>query len=338
MLWTPQKSYHPEPFEKEADLEAAIQTVKEPLFGTNRIYLEVKKLIGVKGKTQNIPDAYLIDLSSPKKPKLWMVENELAVHDPLKHIAVQILEMSLSFESTPQKVKAIVKEALEKHDTGRKLCEEYAKANGFENIDYLLEKMIYPNEGEFGALVVIDELHDELETLLVSRFKFGVEVLTLNRYRDGEGERLYQFEPFLSEVTSGVGLSTEDDSVLPGKTVDTADVDTVVVPARDEGFEETMLGEHRWYKVRLQTSKIPKIKHLAVYRVAPVSAITHIAPIESIEPWQNTGKYVLNFSEPARELEKPIKLVPKGKVKALQNLRYTSFERLINAETLEEAF
>ena len=64
----------------------------------------------------------------------------------------------------------------------------------------------------------------------------------------------------------------------------------------------------------------PQIKYIAVYQVAPISAITHIAPVESIEPWEDSGKYVVKFSEPA----KPIRLVQKGRVKALQNLRYTT--------------
>jgi hypothetical protein len=45
----------------------------------------------------------------------------------------------------------------------------------------------------------------------------------------------------------------------------------------------------------------------------------------------------LHFSEPARKIN-PIKLVPKGKVKAPQNSRYTSLERLMAAKTLDEAF
>jgi hypothetical protein len=58
MLWTPQNHFNPFPFEKEKDLECAIAEAKKDLFGENRIYLEVKKLIGDKGKTQNIPDGY----------------------------------------------------------------------------------------------------------------------------------------------------------------------------------------------------------------------------------------------------------------------------------------
>jgi hypothetical protein len=55
------------------------------------------------------------------------------------------------------------------------------------------------------------------------------------------------------------------------------------------------LGEDRWYAVRIHGSMRPQIKFAAAYQVAPVSAITHIAPVRSIEPWKDTGKVVLTF-------------------------------------------
>lgn len=88
MLWTPEKQYLNEPFEAESQLESAIAEVSATLFGPNRIYLDVKKPIGGKGRTKNIPDGYLIDLASKKEPRLFVVENELASHDPLNHVAV----------------------------------------------------------------------------------------------------------------------------------------------------------------------------------------------------------------------------------------------------------
>ena len=264
-----------------------------------------------------------------------MVENELAVHDPLKHIAVQILNFSLSFETSPQKLKTIIKEALSKDKDAWEQCQDYAVDNGFENVDYLLERMIYGKDA-FNALVIIDEIPDELETILQSRFKFPVEILTLQRYSTPEGERIYQFEPFLSDISLYVADSQEDASE-PTKTIDPSEIDTIVVPARDEGFQETFIGENCWYQIRIHGSMIPKIKHIAAYRVAPTSAITHVAPVKSIEQWKDTNKYILHFSEPAKKI-KPIKLVPKGKVKAPQNSRYTSLERLMAAKTLDEAF
>jgi len=288
----------------------------------------VKKKIGTKEKG-NIPDGYLIDLSSAKQPVLRVVENELAQHDPLRHVAVQIIEFSLAFENAPYTVKSVVKNALLADVEAMKKCENYARVNNVENVDVLLDRMIH--EGEFAALVVIDDLQDKLDSVLSRKFKFGVEVLTLSKYVNSGGERIYAFEPFLSDV---VQIDTK--GAADGQ-VDVSDLDTVVVPARDDGFEQVFLGEDRWYKVRIHGSMIPKLKYVAVYRTDPTSAITHVAPISSIEPWQDTEKKVINFAEPAEEIG-PIKLVRKGKVKAPQGLRYTSYERLTNAKTLDEAF
>jgi hypothetical protein len=118
---------------------------------------------------------------------------------------------------------------------------------------------------------------------------------------------------------------------------DIAEVDTVVVPAREDGFREVFLGEDRWYEIRIHRSVIPRIKYIAAYQVAPVSAITHWAPVKNIEAWQDSGKFVVNFAKRAKEI-KPIPLIPKGRVKALQNIRYTSFYRLQRAKTLDEVF
>jgi hypothetical protein len=114
-------------------------------------------------------------------------------------------------------------------------------------------------------------------------------------------------------------------------------VDTIVVPAQDDGFQEVFLGENRWYAIRIHESMIPKIKYIAAYRVAPISAVTHWAPVNNIVSWQDTGKFVVNFTEPAKEIEH-IKLVPKSRVKALQAPRYTSFSRLQQAKTLDDLF
>jgi len=93
VIWTKESLYQGVEYESEADLESAIREVQRDLFGKNRIYIDVKRKIGTKGNKQNIPDGYLIDLSGPM-PRLYVVENELAAHDPLRHVAVQILARS----------------------------------------------------------------------------------------------------------------------------------------------------------------------------------------------------------------------------------------------------
>ena len=76
---------------------------------------------------------------------------------------------------------------------------------------------------------------------------------------------------------------------------------------------------------------------IAVSPALPVSAITYLAPVKSVEPWKDTGKVVLHFAEPAKPT-RPIPLVKGGRVRALQNLRYTTRDRLLKAKTLDELF
>jgi hypothetical protein len=333
MLWGKENKFYEDPFDLESNFEEAILEVANDLFGKTRIYIDIKKKIGSKGKIKNIPDGYLIDLSSTKEPKLYVVENELSKHDHLKHIAVQILEFSLSFETSPYLVKNIIKEALVSNEAVVDKCQEYASSNGYENIDVLLERMIYGDD-RFNALVIIDELSEELEKVLISRFKFPVEILTLERYRSESGERLYRFEPFLSDLTL---LSNAKDKTSGLPPLDPSELDTIVVPARDDGFDEAFLGEDRWWAIRIHSTMISKIKYIAGYRVAPISAITHIAPVASIEPWKETSKYIVNFSIPATKIG-PIRLVAKGNIKPPYGPRYTSKARLEAAKNLDEAF
>ena len=342
MLWTKENTYREDPFELEKDFEAAVIEVSDSLFGKSRIYLDVKKKIGKKGKTRNIPDAYLIDLSSKKSPTLYVLENEIEKHASLKHIAVQILEFSLSFESSHQKVKSIIKDALTANSNALKQCEDYAKENGFENIDYLLERMIYPSHGPnagFNAMVVIDQISDELETVLIHKFHFPVEVLSLQRFIDKSGKKIYQFEPFLEGVAETAPTDAGEERE-PTATIDPSDIDTIIVPAHEDGFQETFLGRNCWHAIRMRSIMISRLKYIAAYQVSPVSAITHIAKVSKIEPFENTNKYIVYFDGPAKEIS-PIALVPKekkGRVNAPQAPRYANREQLEKAKTLDDVF
>ena len=323
MLWNKEETYIPYPYKKESELEEAVQIVKEQFFGRDRIYLDDKRKIGAKGKTNNLPDGYIIDLTSPKDPKIFVVENDLASHQHLKHIAVQILEFSLSFESSKVKVKNIIKEALHKQKNEWNKCELFAKKNGFENVDYLLESIIHKKDS-FNAMLIIDEVSEELETVLISRFRFPVEILTLKRFKSNTDKILYDFEPFLHEANTDVTK------------IDIEQIDTIVVPAREDGFKEVFLDQNAWYAIRLNASMIPKIKYIAAYQVAPISAITHIAEVKNIEQYQDTNKYILYFTEKAEKI-KAVKL-GRNKGKAPQSSRYTSKDRILIADSLDKVF
>lgn len=330
MLLLDKKEFILDEFKDEADFEATVIKVQEKLFGPNRAYLDIKKKIGKKGQTRNIPDGYLLDLSSAREPKLFVVENELARHQPLKHIAVQILEFSISFETNPTHLKDMIKTAIQNDKSATSLARKYIKKQGIENLDVLLEKLIY-GENNFNALVIIDDVDTELETALITRFQFPVEIISLKRFKTKRGELIYQFDPFLEDIEQAVSKPK-----LPA--LDAAELDTIVVPSQEDGFKEVFLGENCWYAIRMHNSMIPKIKYIAAYQVKPHSAITHVAEVADIKPWKDTGKYIVKFSGSAKKVKKPLKLVPNGAVTAPQAPRYTSIERIKKAKNLDEAF
>ena len=110
--------------------------------------------------------------------------------------------------------------------------------------------------------------------------------------------------------------------------------DTVIVPAQREGFEKVFLGEDCWYSIRISGGMLDKIKYIAAYQTQPASAITHYAVVDRIEPYGESGKYKLIFSEKAQTLRPiPFGDAPQG---AMQGPRYTTFEKLKTAKKLSD--
>lgn len=111
---------------------------------------------------------------------------------------------------------------------------------------------------------------------------------------------------------------------------------TIIVPAQEDGFKAVFIGENCWYAIRIGGGKIKDIKYIAAYQTAPISAVTHYAEVESIEPYGDGGKYKLNFAAPAKSIE-PIKF-GKAKIGTLQSPRYTSYEKLLSAKEVVDLF
>jgi hypothetical protein len=122
----------------------------------------------------------------------------------------------------------------------------------------------------------------------------------------------------------------------PATSVGKPQLDTVIVPARQEGFEETFLGENCWHAIRISGGMREKIKYIAGYQIVPVAAVTHYAPVARIEPYGEEGKYKLIFAEPAKPIG-PIGFAdaPSG---SMQGPRYTSFQKLLTAKKLADLF
>ena len=115
------------------------------------------------------------------------------------------------------------------------------------------------------------------------------------------------------------------------------DKNTVVVPARSDGFKRVFLGENCWRAIRISGGMINRIKYIAAYQTTPVSAVTHYAQVARIESYGNEGKYKLIFSAPATILDKQIPLGDSSP-QILRSIRYTNFDKLFTSESISDLF
>ncbi|MBB4070575.1 hypothetical protein GGQ18_003190 [Salinibacter ruber] len=317
------RTYHPYEYDSEEEFEEAVIGHSHEIFGPDTVYFDIKKRLENEN-VLTIPDGYLLDFSFQHSPRLYIIENELVEHDPFRHIGQQLLKFATAYEESRHKLKQALSDEIQADSEKRTFIEERAAEADIRNVDVLLDEVIYGSQA--AAIVVIDEITSDLENVL-GQLTMGTDVVQLKTYVR-EGDLIHHVRPFQQDVRSAAG---DEESIDP------EELDTVVVPARREGFEETFLGEDCWYKIGMASSMVEQVEHIAAYRTAPVSAITHCAEVASIEKYQDTGKYILHFKEPAEEIDR-IPLPDGHEGIAPQGRQYTTFTRLIEAETLDEVF
>lgn len=135
------------------------------------------------------------------------------------------------------------------------------------------------------------------------------------------------------------GINLDDISSVDENKKENKDIgfNTVIFPAHNDGFEQTFLGENCWYSVRIKEDKIPKLEYVAVYRAAPVSAITHYAKIDRIEQYQDTNKRIIYFNGEAIKLDTPVRLGDTD-ANSMRSPRYTKIEKLLRASEVKNLF
>lgn len=111
------------------------------------------------------------------------------------------------------------------------------------------------------------------------------------------------------------------------------ELDTVIVPARPDGFQKVFIEQHAWWSIALSAEAKSSLKYIAIYQVAPISAITHYAKISRFEKYKNTDRYAIYFDSPPMEL-RPIKYDSGAKVP--QSSRYSNLNKLLSSKVLSE--
>lgn len=329
------KNYNLVRLDSESKFEEIVLELSDQIFGSSSIYVPIKKRVG-RDNLVTIPDGYVIDTADPYKPKMYVVENEIVNHDPFKHIGIQMLKFVTSFDEIQLNVRNFIMEHITSNKRHLVRLEEALKKSDSRNIDNYLDKAVY---GDFHGLVVIDEAQEELHRV-IQKINADISVLELKTYESEDQSRIYMYDSLYDDVevvepTRRKGrnvkeIAKERDQRIARR----LKCDTIVVPAQSDGFKKVFLGENQWYLIRIGAAMKERIKFIAAYQVAPVSAITHYAEVSEIKLYRDTGKYVVIFKKPAKKIG-PIKLTdsrytPQGPI-------YAQKDRLLKAKTLEEA-
>ena len=320
-------------FNKEADFEAKIVQLADQIFGPKTIYFDIKKKI--KGHNIGaIPDGFCIDMTVPNEPKLYIVENEIVSHDPFKHIGIQMLKFVTSFEDDRVKVRNILMDEIQNNPNLLARVEEGYKASSFRNIDNYLDEAVF---SDFRGLVIIDEAKSELHKVL-EKINANISVLELKTYQSADGTEAYEFDTLYEDdeevresPNKAMKISVDDRLQRRARR---ATSDTIVVPAREDGFIQEFLGNNQWYSIRIGAAMKERIKFIAAYQVAPISAVTHVAKIKEIRPYRDTGKYLVLFDGPAEEIEHKKLKDPK---RSPQSPVYVKYSKLMNTSNFDEA-
>jgi len=308
-------------FDNEAELEKAVIENQKYLFGKDSFYIDVKKKIG-RDNHRGIPDAFLIDFYDVKKPQLYIVENEIASHNIYSNITEQIARFSTSIASSSGQIRNILIKAIESDSKIKNEIGKYLQLTLFKNITDLM--IFLTEENDIKIVITINEKTTDLN-LAFKIFKNSPDVVLLQRYSCGAGIAYY-YEPMREEM--------EDIETEKTKTGEAVDFDTVVCAAFEDGFRHAYLEKNAWWEIRLSQEAREKLKYLAIYEKAPIAHISHYAEIERIEPYKDTGKYILYLKN--KKTVKPIKLGTGKKGEAPQAPRYTTLEKLLKAKTISE--
>lgn len=311
-------------YEYEKEFEKDIVDHFKEVFGNESIYIDVKKKLNNKNII-TIPDGYLIDFSFSDSPRLYIIENELVKHDPFRHIGQQLLKFAISYKSSGRKLKKFLLDDILKDEAKKDFVEGKILEAGYRNIDAFIDDLIFDNP--VSSIVVIDEITDDLENVL-SQLTMDTDIIEFKTYQN-EDSRIHFFTPFQQDIRDTKGSNENE--------VNVENLDTIVVPANEEGFHNVFLGENCWYKVRISTSMIGRIKYIAGYQTAPISAITHYAEVSNIEKYKDTNKYIIKFKEPAKKINS-INLPDEYHGFVPYSPRYTTFEKIKSAKNLEDVF
>jgi len=264
----------------------------------------------------------LLDFSSNKQPQLYFVENELATHQVYSHISEQIVRFSAAIKTSQNQIRGKLLELIKSNSKLQGEIQNYLVNTRFSNVD---ELMIFLVELPI-KIVLVNEITTVLNDSL-DVFKERPDVVTIKKYVHNS-EIAYVYEPMREE------LQELEDKKIGSKKLHEVEFDTIVSPAFEDGFKHAYINNNAWWAIRISQKAREKLRYLAIYEKKPVMAVRHYATIDRIEPYKDSGKFIVHLKN--KKTIQPIKLDRGKKGVAPQSSRFTTLNKLLSAKKLSD--
>lgn len=311
-------------FENEDEFEKAVIRNSKFLFGKDSLYVDVKKRFGKNSSYhKGIPDGYLIDFTDKNHPQLYFVENELSTHDIYSHISEQLLRFSTTIKTSQNQIRIKLLKVIKSNSNLHNSIKNFLEDTPFSNVDELMNFLV---DKKIKIVLVIDEATSDLNDSL-DVFRERPDVVTMKRYIHNN-EIGYIYEPMREELQD---LELKKKST---KRYGEVDFDTIVCAAFEDGFKHAYVNNNAWWAIRISQKAREQLKYLAIYEKLPVAAIRNYAKIDKIEPYKNSGKFIVYLKNKKKIPQ--IKLDKNKKGVAPQSPRFTTLDKLLKAKKISE--
>jgi len=295
------------------------------IFSAKILYISrPKKRYGQKHSySKGIPDGHLIDFVSRKHPQLYFVENELSSHNVYSHISEQLVRFTAAIKTSKNQIRIKLLEVIKSDSKMLETISSFLKDTPFSNVDELMNYMV---DREIKIVLVIDEATTDLNDSL-DVFRDKPDVVTLKRYVH-KNDIAYVYEPMREELQDWEGRKKSS------RKTKEFEFDTVVCAAFEDGFKHAYINENAWWAIRISQKAREQLRYLAMYEKSPVAAVKHYAEIDSIQPYKDSGKFIVYLKN--KKTIRPIELDKGKKGVAPQSPRFTTLSKLLKAEKISD--
>ena len=193
MLRFKNKKYVSYSYNKESELEKVVYDYASDLFGEHCLIFPKSKLKSKKAKLGTIPDGFVLDISDPDYPILYLLEVELKRHG-IEHIATQILKFAISYKESKAKLSKFLKDIIRANpEQDKKIKERLKESKSFKYLDQLID-FAMDKDIPF-VLVPIDDLDASLSKV-PDYLTTSITYLPIKTFIDLDTqEKAHQFKP-----------------------------------------------------------------------------------------------------------------------------------------------